>query len=350
MKDVQGRSSAKGLRLTVTVAAHSAHELEAARDTLQRRTRGKDAAAEPAAAWNSIAVMSDGSGLVVTYNSPSSQQVRTRSPQGATHAVPQQRITTASPARFATRVQSLTGVPVQAAAAPGTRRGLLAGRRLLPVLGRGPTPHPHQCVLHIGLRRLARRERRRPDRLPLRDLRHLRHRHRRGGRMAGDDSLDYDTTFVNLNGSAGTQFYDGAWNDPNGYHKHVASWGLNHDGDYVCTSGAMSGIHCNLKVKYAGVDISIGGIVRHNVVEAFRTDSSTIAVAQGDSGGPVVTSTDGTWGSEMQARGLISGGDGEWVVCPTWGVGTAGQTACYSGVACIGMSAIVNTLGFTLNT
>lgn len=102
-------------------------------------------------------------------------------------------------------------------------------------------------------------------------------------------------------GAAGNQYYDGAWNDPTGYHKHVAGWGLNKAGDYVCTSGSMSGIHCNILVQYAGITMNIGGIDRQNVVKAIRTDTS-MAVAAGDSGGPVVTSADGTYGNDMQAR------------------------------------------------
>jgi hypothetical protein len=110
----------------------------------------------------------------------------------------------------------------------------------------------------------------------------------------------------------------------------------------------MSGIRCNILVKYAGVDSNIGGITRHNIVQALRTDTSAQAAAGGDSGGPVVTSPDGTYGNDMQARGLISGAWGQTVVCPAGGVADT-STFCYEGVHYIGMSAIVNTLGFTLN-
>jgi hypothetical protein len=81
----------------------------------------------------------------------------------------------------------------------------------------------------------------------------------------------------------------------------------------------------------------------------MRTDTSSMAVAAGDSGGPVITSPDGTYGTNMQARGLISGSYGGTVTC-AWGVDTYGETTCFDGVAYIGMSAIVNTLGFNLYT
>lgn len=82
----------------------------------------------------------------------------------------------------------------------------------------------------------------------------------------------------------------------------------------------------------------------------MRTDLQHIAAAAGDSGGPVVTSPDGTYGWDMQARGLISGSYGSKVVCPAAGVGTYGPTTCYESVSFIGMSAIINILGFTLYT
>ncbi|MFG2822081.1 hypothetical protein ACGFX4_21965 [Kitasatospora sp. NPDC048365] len=167
---------------------------------------------------------------------------------------------------------------------------------------------------------------------------------------ATDYSLNYDTTFIELNGDGGNGYYDGRWDDTNGYYKHVSSWGLSRAGDYVCTSGAMSGVKCNIKVKYAGVESVIGGIKRYNVVQAMRTDTSTHAAAQGDSGGPVVTSADGTYGFDMQARGVISGSWGGVVVCPLFGVDIAGETTCYEGVQYIGLYYLVNNLGFSVNT
>ncbi|GAA0274725.1 hypothetical protein GCM10010302_10400 [Streptomyces polychromogenes] len=94
--------------------------------------------------------------------------------------------------------------------------------------------------------------------------------------------------------------------------------------------------------------MNIGGVDRSNVVQAIRTDTS-MAVARGDSGGPVVTSADGTYGNDMQARGLISGSWGSTVTCPAGSVANS-ATTCYEGVAFIGMSAMVNKMGFNLNT
>ncbi|MFF0298213.1 hypothetical protein ACFYST_32100 [Kitasatospora sp. NPDC004614] len=346
VKDAQKDAAAQGLKVSVTQSSYSAKELEDARRRLEGAVKGKDATTEPVAAWNSIAVLSNGTGLYISYNSPTSQTLANPSPS----EVPAQRVTTVSAQEFATHAQALAGVPVQAAEGPeGTdtysrhddSSAFWAGAEL-------NTPGHQFCTSgfagsHGGSDVVLTAS----------------HCGTSGtfttgtGNIEGwaqSSDLGFDTTFITLNGSAGNQFYDGAWNDPNGYHKHVASWGLNHDGDYVCTSGAMSGVKCNIQVRYAGVDSNIGGITRHNVVQAMRTNTGDHAAAQGDSGGPVVTSPDGTYGNDMQARGLISGSWGQYVACPTWGVGIAMETTCYEGVQFIGMSAIVNTLGFTLYT
>lgn len=345
VKDVQKDATALGLKVTITQSSYSAQELEAARRKLESSVEGKDAAVEPVAAWNSIAVLPEGDGLYISYNTPTSQTL-----SGSPNKVPPQRLTTASTKDFATRAQALAGVPVQAAEGPeGTdtfgrhddSSPFWAGAEL-------NTPGNDFCTSgfagsHGGADVVLTAS----------------HCGTSGTFTTGTGNVEgwaqsadtgYDTTFIQLDGSGGNQYYEGAWNDPNGYHKHVASWDLNHDGDYVCTSGAMSGVECNILVKYAGVDSNIGGITRHNVVQAMRTDTSSHAAANGDSGGPVVTSADGTYGNDMQARGLISGSWGQVVVCPVWGVGIAMQTTCYEGVQFIGMSAIVNTLGFTLHT
>ncbi|MGK4580273.1 hypothetical protein [Kitasatospora sp. HPMI-4] len=345
VKDVQKAAAAQGLKVTVRQSRYSAQELEGARRRLESAVKGKDTAAEPVAAWNSIAVLSDGSGLYISYNTPTSRTL-----SNGRSTVPPQRVTTVSAKDFATRAQALAGVPVQAAEGPegadtfgrhDDSSPFWAGAEL-------STPGNAFCTTgfagsHGGSDVVLTAS----------------HCGTSGTFTTGTGNVEgwaqssntgLDTTFIQVNGSSGNQYYDGAWNNPNGYHKHVASWDLNHDGDYVCTSGAMSGVKCNILVKYAGVDSNIGGITRHNVVQAMRTDTSTHASANGDSGGPVVTSSDGTYGNDMQARGLISGSWGQVVVCPTWGVGIAMETTCYEGVQFIGMSAIVNQLGFALHT
>lgn len=355
VKDVQASAAAKGLKVTVSPAAYSAQELEAARDSLKKAVKGKDAATEPVAAWNSIAVLPDGSGLSVTYNSPTSQPAPSaksaKSAKSTTHPISAQRITSTSAVDVAARAQTLAGVPVQAASAPemedtSTRVSdvspFWAGAQLTNPDGSwcssgfgGTYTGTGSKIILTASHCATSGEFTTPQGV------------KEG--YAGISNTDYDTTFVNVIGESGKQFYDGAWNDSTGYHKHVASWGLNKAGDYVCTSGSMSGIHCNILVQYAGITMNIGGIDRQNVVKAIRTDTS-MAVAGGDSGGPVVTSPDGTYSNDnMQARGLISAGWGSTVTCPAGSVANSGTT-CYEGVAFIGMSAIVNKMGFNLNT
>ncbi len=344
VRDVQAKAAATGLTVTLTAASYSAQQLETARIRLERATEDKRAADVPAAAWNAIAVEPDGSGLSVTYNS--STATPSVAPGARAMAVPASRVTNASPETFAASAQAVAGVPVRAAAAPESA----------PTFGRNDDYSPYWggAQLHAPLGFCSTGF---------------------GGRYAGSDVVltashcgtsgsfytgswkflgspngsdtGYDVTFVRIaNGSAGSNYYDGAWNDPTGYNKHIQVWSLNRVGDYVCTSGAMSGIHCGIKVKYAGVDATIGGVTRHNVVQGLRTNGNDFATANGDSGGPVVACNGSC--EQMQARGIISGAYGQWVVCPTFGVGTYGPTTCYEGVSYIGMSAYINNLGFVL--
>ena len=326
--DVTSEGAAEGLKVIVNHAAYSAHQLEIARAQLEKSVEGKQPATEPAAAWSSIAIQPDGSGLLMGYD-------------------PADTAAGMSSTEFATHASALAAVPVKAV----TRKRSVATTRMndhAPFYGGAHliTPDDHFCssgfagtyngntvmltASHCGTSGTF---------------------YNGSGETYGTaigSSTRYDVTFIKVS-STGNWYYDGAWNDPTGYSKQITSVALNHDGDSVCTSGAMSGIHCSLLVTNSGVDLNIGGIVRSNVVIAKRTIAGTMAVASGDSGGPVVTSADGSWGMRMQARGIISGGpDDSWVVCdPTW-LAVPGNT-CYATVDYIGMSAITG-LGFTTRT
>ncbi|MEV8515088.1 hypothetical protein [Dactylosporangium sp. NPDC051484] len=342
VRDVQAEAKTAGLAVTVTDAKYSAEELEAARANLEKAVEGKPAADVPAAAWNSIAVEPDGSGLFVTYNSSAAPQARSAGVSAA-------QVTAVAPDAFASNAQVLAGVPVRAAVAA----------EQTPLYGRAADSSPYYggariynsdakfCSTGFGGRYAGSDVLLGASHCGTSGNFYNGAYNLLGAPISGGYNLGYDVTFVRIFvGSAGANYYDGAWNDP-GYNKRIETWTLNHVGDSVCTSGAMSGIHCGIKVKYAGVDSIIEGITRHNVVQALRT-TTNMASAKGDSGGPVVAC--GATCDMMQARGIISGSYGNWVVCPVAGVGTAGSTECFEGVSYIGMSAFVNNLGFTLFT
>ncbi|MFD7324185.1 hypothetical protein ACFV9D_24295 [Streptomyces sp. NPDC059875] len=173
----------------------------------------------------------------------------------------------------------------------------------------------------------------------------------RTGERIGDAILkrrDLDITVIGVDGAVGGYYYDGPWNTDNG--KHVVGWNTNYIGDYVCTSGAMSGVHCNNKVS--SIEDSIiqdDGTKVGPVVFAQRTNLQDVSHSKGDSGGPVVTSPDGTYGFDMEARGIISVGRGEPVVCiPNETVDPT--VRCFGTVGYIPMGTIINTFGIRLAT
>jgi hypothetical protein len=106
----------------------------------------------------------------------------------------------------------------------------------------------------------------------------------------------------------GTGFYwsfDGAWNNPNGYVKVVNATTAVSLGSRVCTSGANSGVHCNLVVDQMNESFNdgLGGSV--TTIRVHQTVSGQIAGAHGDSGGPVLIPN--TNGVDIWAVGMLQG-------------------------------------------
>ena len=339
---VVAEGAAAGLTVSVVPTTYSAHQLEVARRKLEQAIAKDKAAAGPLAAWNAIAVAADGSGLNLTYDATAVAfgastavmatdaatlaSVPVRVSVGSTH----QQLSCSHPCRQDDGSPYWAGAAVDPPAGAFCSTAFTGTYNGIPMMltashcGTSGTYYTYQNETQLG--------------------------------GVYKYNTKYDTSFIRV-GAGQDWYYDGAW-DSN-WGKKITSWALNHDGDYVCTSGAMSGVHCYIQVTNAGVDVNIGGIVRSNVVLAMRTSTDTngtywFASAEGDSGGPVVASPDGTYSTtNMQARGIISGANGDWVVCDPnllAPIGRNGNSACWQGVAFIGMSAIVNTMGFHLYT
>lgn len=77
-------------------------------------------------------------------------------------------------------------------------------------------------------------------------------------------------------------------------------------GQYLCTSGAVSGTHCGLRVTRVGVVLSIAGTDVPGQVEAEQV-RHTAAAGNGDSGGPVYSAT--TLSGPVTAHGMITAYD-----------------------------------------
>ncbi|MFJ8746547.1 hypothetical protein ACIRL2_45295 [Embleya sp. NPDC127516] len=151
------------------------------------------------------------------------------------------------------------------------------------------------------------------------------------------------------NGYSVEYYYDGPWDTQWG--KIVDGSATNWTGDYICGSGAMSGIRCNVKIINDDTTCDINTGVRVSpCVQAKRVFPADIALALGDSGGPIVASSDGTYGPKMTARGIISASCGTWVVCPPEGDGVAGPTECFEGVSYVPIRTILNNFGISLRT
>ncbi|GIH02565.1 hypothetical protein Rhe02_06320 [Rhizocola hellebori] len=119
-------------------------------------------------------------------------------------------------------------------------------------------------------------------------------------------AFNSDSLFVPTNSAA--RMFDGA---PVGaFSKPVVGWVNNFVGQFVCTSGASTGVHCDvitdLISSTALIQTGPTSFVRvDNLVFGTALGSSTaIAAGSGDSGGPVFTLTADF--SKVRAAGLMS--------------------------------------------
>jgi hypothetical protein len=128
------------------------------------------------------------------------------------------------------------------------------------------------------------------------------------GTIAGDDDTD-DLLLINPAGGVtlGPRIYTGPWNAGIANNKAVAGATASFVGGWVCTSGAFTGEHCNVKIT--AVNVMIGTV---KTVEAKEQGGLT-AAGHGDSGGPVVASL---LNGKVNAKGTISFGDVP-VSCPS---------------------------------
>ncbi|UKZ02674.1 S1 family peptidase (plasmid) [Streptomyces viridifaciens] len=310
-----------GIIATVRQAPYTLQELCEARDRLVvAAARG-----EADAVWNGVGPAPEGTGLTVTY---------TPAINGGHRMLTGERV--------AARAADIAGVPVTAApatapAATATRHSdanpWSAGAELT-------TPGNAFCTSGFGAWR---------DKTPV--LLTAAHCGTSGTYKTGtgtvigaasDADTGLDITVINTNGTPSGRFYDGAWDNASGYSKRVFGAGHNSVGGLVCGSGAMSGVHCGLKVTQTEYAASVEGTWHKDMDVAERTDSGTVAVAQGDSGGPVFASING--GEDMQARGIIVAGGGQKAVCSP----TAARTICYDTVLYTPISPVIDRFGLSI--
>lgn len=115
-------------------------------------------------------------------------------------------------------------------------------------------------------------------------------------------------------------------------------------GQYLCTSGAVSGTHCGLRVTRTGVVLSIAGTDVPGQIEAEQV-GHTAAVGNGDSGGPVYSTT--TVDGPVSAHGMITAYDRE-QTAPCTGAPTGNGRACSWRVYFTDIHAVLKATGTRL--
>ncbi|MER7849323.1 hypothetical protein ABTZ03_35915 [Kitasatospora sp. NPDC096077] len=127
-----------------------------------------------------------------------------------------------------------------------------------------------------------------------------------------------DVAVITTGQAPEARFYNGAWDS--GDSRPLYGPARLDQGHSTCFSGATSGFHCELEVTRTGMSTADG---RTDLTEV-RSRSGGIAVAQGDSGGPVVANPQG---DAMAPVGVIVAGDnGSKVSCTA----TSSPTTCFS--------------------
>ncbi|MFI1165806.1 S1 family peptidase [Streptomyces sp. NPDC020801] len=144
-----------------------------------------------------------------------------------------------------------------------------------------------------------------------------------GGKLIGttdgdqSDATD-DALGIRLpSGQSAGRLYDGPADETDGYAKPVTGWGHNNVGDYVCTDGANSGVHCNVQIAKTDIGVTGANGVYRPVTDLAYSTSLTpdhIAAVNGDSGGPVFAGVNNYTADE--ARGMITALD-RTVTCPS---------------------------------
>lgn len=146
------------------------------------------------------------------------------------------------------------------------------------------------------------------------------------------DNDSRDTMLVRAD-SIGPRMYVGGWDSRS--YKSIRMPISNYPNTLVCTSGAMSGQHCDLRVEAVNMTVNARDASGRQytwfpMVSAW-SETGPFAAASGDSGGPVAAQDSPTFSTggivNVYAAGTISAGDTA-VTCP------AGSTA-WTGMTCL---------------
>ncbi|MET3721795.1 MULTISPECIES: hypothetical protein [unclassified Arthrobacter] len=148
-----------------------------------------------------------------------------------------------------------------------------------------------------------------------------------------------------LDGTGSKWMFDGAWNNSGGYAKGVSGFQDVSVGDYVCTSGGNSGVHCTIKVVSTNRWWNDGWGGAWNI-EGYQQTAGAISAIQGDSGGPVLMPrSDGTVGAVGMIQAVLNADTNN---CGS--VHDQGTNVCSPDVLFTSTRTIANSLGMSLVT
>jgi hypothetical protein len=157
-----------------------------------------------------------------------------------------------------------------------------------------------------------------------------------------NSSVNDATLLRPTSGAASKQIYVGSFSSANSVP--ITSFGSSTIGAIYCTDGAMSGQHCNVVVTAKGSNVTIEGHNFTNVQTASTSaPAGTIAVAGGDSGGPVFLPQSAT---SNNYKGSIIAGAGALSSCPQLAVP---GNPCYGTVFFSSANHVLADLGMSLH-
>jgi hypothetical protein len=126
------------------------------------------------------------------------------------------------------------------------------------------------------------------------------------GSYYGYQLRDIDGQATLLSNTGSKWMFDGAYNNSAGYSKAVSGFQTVSPGDYVCTSGGNSGVHCTIKVIGTSYWWNDGWGGAWNI-EGYQQTAGAIAAIQGDSGGPVLMPrSNGTVGAVGMIQAVVN--------------------------------------------
>jgi hypothetical protein len=158
-----------------------------------------------------------------------------------------------------------------------------------------------------------------------------------------------DTAIIGTGGAISANINDGRWNAPASDVRVTGRAGYNYNGNSVCTSGAMSGVHCLLVIdnddtSFYSKDMN-ADIAPAIKIRATGSGANAMIFSTGDSGGPAFALYDSS--NRREARGIISHGTN--VVGCTTTIAWSGQT-CFSTGYYVAIKRAIADYSMTLKT